>query len=274
MDVSCESEPSRRICTLWIEGELRLVDVVCLSSMVDKGMDVTLFVYGDVPNVPAGVNVMDGESVLPLKMIEKLTPIHRKDRILCQPVPLFSDLFRVKCQDLKCGLWLDSDVFLFRQFEYDIHEVYFAKENSYRIGSPVFYLPAKHPMCLDYMEFINKSPDLMPDWLGFRRGKLKPFFYDLLGIEYSAADLGLTIYGNDAFTRLAKRHDCYRLARPKPSFYYWNGKKTEYLFESRDYRFFFDDPGHIGIHIHRKGRTTEPAVRNSFWEHALNLYGP
>ena len=274
MKMSCESQHSRKICTLWIEGRLRLVDVVCLSSMVDKGMDVTLFAYGDIPNIPPGVNVLDAETVLPLEMIERLTPIHKKNRVSHQPVMNFSDLFRVKCQKLGLGLWLDSDVFLFRSFEYNIHEVYFAKEDSHRIGSPVFYVPARHPICMDYIEFIDNSADLFPDWLGFRRGKLKPFLYDLFGIEYSAPDLGVTIYGNDAFTRLAKRHDCYRLARPKSSFYYWNGKRTEYLFQDREFAFLLDDPKHIGIHIHRKGRTTSPAVRNSFWEYALNLYGP
>ena len=242
--------------------------------MVDVGMDVTLFTYGDVPNLPRGVNVLDGKTVLPLNLIKRLAPVYRKDRIPCQPVTGFADLFRVKCQEMGFGLWLDTDVFLFRQFEYSTKDVYFAKENHVRIGASVFFLPARHPMCLDYMAFLNESPDLMPDWLGFRRGKMKPFLYDLFGIEYSAADLGLTIYGNDAFTRLAKRHDCYHLARPRTSFYYWNGRKTEYLFEDREFRFFLDDPRHIGIHIHRKGRTAQPAVRNSFWEYALNLYGP
>ena len=274
MKISCESEPSQKICTLWIEGKLRLVDLVCLSSMVDVGMDVTLFAYGDIPNVPHGVNVLDGETVLPLNLNKRVAPIHRRDRISCLPVTGFSDLFRVKCQAMGFGLWLDTDVFLFRHFEYCTQEVYFAKENYFRIGASVFFLPARHPMCLDYMTFLNESPDLMPDWLGFRRGKLKPFLYNLRGIKYSAADLGLTVYGNDAFTRLAKRHGCYRLAQPKPSFYYWNGKKTEYLFEHRDYQFFLEDPKHIGIHIHRKERTTLPPVRNSFWEYALKLYGP
>ena len=237
-------------------------------------MDVTLFTYGDVPNIPSGVNVVDGEAVLPLKMIERLTPVYRKDRASWQPAMNFSDLFRVKCQEMELGLWLDTDVFLFRSLEYDTEEVYFAKENFYRIGSPVFYVPAKHPMCLDYMAFVNNVSNPFPDWMGVRRGILKRRMFDFLGIEYSAPDLGITIYGNDAFTRLAKRHDCYRLARPKRSFYYWNGRKTELLFEDRDYRFFLDDPRHIGIHIHRKGRASEPVVRRSFWEYALSLYGP
>ena len=114
---------------------------------------------------------------------------------------------------------------------------------------------------------------LMPNWLGFLRGKLKPFIWDLTNQKYSPSDLGITIYGNDGFSRLAKRHNYFNLAGPKNKFFYWTGKSNWKLFKKEDFSFFIENPEILGIHIHKKHWQVPPANIDSFWKWAYQKYG-
>lgn len=239
--------------------------------MVDNGMDVTLYIYDEVKNVPDGVKIADGNKILDIALLDRLQCVKKPEQNSRQPIANFSDFFRIFLLKHDKGLWLDSDVFLFRGFKYDTSDVYFAYEDRIRIGSPVFYLPKDHPIINEYEKLLEQD-ELMPNWLGLRRGVLKPFWWNLTGQKFTPPDLGITIYGNDAFTRLAKRHHCYHKALPKHSFYYWTGKKTDKLFMPVDFQFLLDDPKHIGIHIHRKHWEHEPVQANSFWAWALKKY--
>ena len=43
---------SNKVSTLWLRGRLRNIDHVCLASMVANDLDVTLFHYEDISNIP------------------------------------------------------------------------------------------------------------------------------------------------------------------------------------------------------------------------------
>lgn len=263
--------PQNTVCTLWMDGPLRRIDKICLASMVANGMDVTAFTYGDVPNLPDGVKGADANTIMSRDLIDRLKLVKKVDHNTWQPIANFSDFFRIQLQKHGKGIWLDSDVFLFRHFTYDPTSVYFAKEDMLRIGSPVYYLPKSHPV-IDEFDQLMMQDELMPNWLGLRRGKLRPFIWNLRGIKFSPPDIGITIYGNDAFTRLAKRHGDYNKALPKHTYYHWTGKKTDRLFQAVDFQFLLRDPKHIGIHIHRKHWEKEPTVKGSWWEWAQEKY--
>lgn len=262
---------SRKVATFWMDGPLRRIDAVCLRSMLANGLDVTLYTYGDVPNAPAGVTLADAEPILDRGLINRLLPVYHVERRKTQPIANFSDFFRVMLMKQGKGLWLDSDVFVFRPFGYDPDRVFFAKEDRVRIGSPVYHLPPDHPVIGEYDRLLA-SGILMPNWLGFRRGVLRPCLWRMQGIRFSPPDLGITIYGNDAFTRLARRYGDYGKALPKDSFYHWTGKKTDRLFQPVNFRFFLDDPKYLGLHIHRKHWEREPTQKGSWWEWAQERY--
>jgi hypothetical protein len=183
----------------------------------------------------------------------------------------FSDFFRIFLQQQSAGLWLDTDVLLFRPFRYRTDQTYFAMEDSIRIGSPVWHLPSGHPIIAEY-ESLLRQDTLMPNWLGLRRGVLKPLAYRLRGQAFSPPDLGITLYGNDGFTRLAKRHRCYRQALPKHSFYHWAGAENRKVFEKKDFSLFLNDPRHIGLHIHKKAFASDTPVQGSLWEWMMQRY--
>jgi hypothetical protein len=239
--------------------------------MVANDLDVTLYTYGSVPNTPSGVKIESAGTILPLALMDRLALKHRAKERAFQPVANFSDFFRIALLKQDKGLWLDSDIFVFRPFTYNPADCFFAKEDWVRIGSPVFYLPPDHPIIGEF-DRLMAQPTLMPNWLDFNRGVLRPFIWRLKGIEFTPPDLGITIYGNQAFTRLARRHGDYRNAMPKHTFYHWTGKKTDQLFQGPGWEFLRDDPKHIGIHIHRKHWAKEPTQKGSWWDWAQATY--
>jgi hypothetical protein len=262
---------SNLIATMWFDGPLRLVDRMCLASMIAQGMQVHLYTYGDVPNAPDGVCVRDGRAILDPAVRDRLMPIAKKEQAAWLPTSQFSDFFRIFLQQHSAGLWLDTDVLLFRPFRYRTDQAYFAREDSTRIGSPVWYLPTGHPI-IDEYESLLRQDRLMPNWLGLRRGVLKPLAYRLRGQRFSPPDLGITLYGNDGFTRLAKRHRCYHQALPKHTYYHWAGAENRKVFEKKEFFQFLDDPRHIGLHIHKKAFATDVPVRGSLWEWMMQRY--
>lgn len=264
--MSDATKRSDKIATLWIEGAMREVDQVCIRSMVRAGLDVTVYRYGEVDNIPDGVKIADGREVLDLSLMDRLKMVKRQDRLWQVPAN-FSDFFRIFMQKYELGLWLDSDVYVFRHFDYATDRPYFFKEDGTRIGSPVFYLPSDSPIIGEY-ERLMEQDELMPNWLGPWRGIVRPTWWRLTGQAFSPPDLGITIYGNDAFTRLARRHGVYGEAGSKKAFYHWGARENEKLFNATDFRFFLDDPEYLGIHIHRKHLALQPPVPGSFWEWA------
>ena len=263
---------SNKVSTLWLKGRIRNIDHVCLASMVANDLDVSLYSYESVSNVPEGIKLKDANEILDLSLLDKLQCIKKKENNSYQPIVNFSDFFRIFLQKHEKGLWLDSDMFIFRPFTYDLKEVFFGYEGKGRIGSPVFYLPKDHEIISEYENLI-KQDVLMPNWLGFKRGVIKPFWWKITGQDFSPPDLGITIYGNDGFTRLTKRYSCFNKALDKERFYALTGNETNKLFIEHDFNYFFENPNHLGIHIHRKHWERLPVNKNSFWEWALNKYG-
>ncbi len=263
---------SNKVSTLWLKGRIRKIDHVCLASMVANNLDVSLYCYDELSNVPDGIKLKDANEILDISLLERLQCIKKKENNPSQPIANFSDFFRIFLQKFEKGLWLDTDVFIFKPFTYDTDRVFFGYEGKGRIGSPVFYLPKDHPIISEYENLIQQDT-LLPNWLGFVRGKVRPFWWNLIGQEFSPPDLGITIYGNDGFTRLAKRHNCFKEAQKKESFYTWIGDETNKLFTKNDFSHFLENSNCLGIHIHRKHWENLPVNKDSFWEWALQKHG-
>lgn len=260
-----------KIAMLWISGPLRNIEKLCIASWIGNGHEVDVYSYGEIPDLPPGATPRDAGEVLSSEYIERLKPVAHVDRQRWQPLMNFSDLFRVKLMEQGRGLWLDGDVLLLRPIDFDPTLPYFAWEDWHRIGSPVFYLPKGAPFIEDYNR-VYDSPDLMPPWLGFRRRVLKPLLWKLRGLPYSPPDLGITIYGNDAFTRLARKHRLTRHALPKRSFYAWNAEQTNRFYDAAHGEALLGDDEVIGIHIHHKGHINERPAEGSLYARAIERF--
>lgn len=262
---------SNQIATFWFEGPLRRVDKICLQSMVANRLDVNLYTFGEIPNVPTGVKIHDASKILDGALRSRLFATVKKEYNHWLPTVQFSDLFRIMLLKNGAGLWLDTDVLIFKPFEFDRNQVFFAKEDKHRIGASVFYLPQHHAIIHEYERLLEQEK-WIPNWLGFVRGKLKPLWYHITQSEWSPSDLGVTMYGNDAFTRLTKRHKEYKHALPKSTFYAWAANENFNIYKTVNFRDFFTDPLRIGLHIHRKALADQKPEPESLWDWAIKTY--
>jgi len=255
------------ICSFWYGSKLRTVDRLCLASMVMTGQRVKLFVYEPVENVPDGVELHDAESVLSKSMLYQLDPDYPGFKPWLSVVQ-FSDFFRIMLMKRGQGVWLDTDVYLVKPFHPEPEQVWLARENRARVGVSALYLPPDNPVIAAFEVYMQgKNP--VPDWLGFKRRVVQPAVLKMKGVPVRPNRLGITIFGNDGISRLAKCFGFFDEARSKETFYYWTGHKVERIFDPAYGLQPLDHPDFIGFHIHKKALTDYPPRRGSFYDWAF-----
>ncbi|UXN07442.1 hypothetical protein [Bartonella sp. HY761] len=255
------------ICTFWYGEKLRYIDQLCLASMVQTGQHVKLYAHNHVEGVPEGVELCDAEPILPLSLLYKLDPSFpsfKPSRSIVQ----FSDIFRVMLMKYQKGVWLDTDIYLVKQFHPNPNEVWLASDNARRVGVSALYLPPDNPIIAEFENYINGT-NLVPSWLGFKKRVWLPFLLKLKNEPVQPNHLGITIFGNDGISRLAKKYHFFDKAKPRESFYYWSGRDAEKIFDPA----FGIEPtlnkDFIGFHIHKKAKTEQPPIEGSFFDWAI-----
>jgi hypothetical protein len=255
------------VCTFWLGRRLRFVDRICLASMIKVGFDVSLYAYGSVDDVPPGVKICDAAAVLPFDTMRRVNPDYpeiRKHKATLH----FSDLFRFALMRQGKGFWLDTDIYMLHHFLPDPSRFYLALEGKQRFGVSAMYFPPDDPLVREFCAWVD-GKDVLPPWLGFRRGVLRPFFYRLAGRRFTTLDAGITIFANDGVSRLALKYGLFDQAAPKSDFYYWTARDTEKIFDASSAEMLLSVPGVKGFHIHRKERCDESPVPGSFFEWAV-----
>ncbi|EJF81675.1 Uncharacterised protein [Candidatus Bartonella washoeensis] len=153
-----------------------------------------------------------------------------------------------------------TDVYLVKQFHPDADKVWFAKENTVKVGVSALYFPPDNPI-IKVFEDYGASTEIVPEWLGFKRRVWTPFWLKRKKMPILPKNLGVTIFGNDGISRLAKRYGFFHEAKQKETFYYWTGRKTECIFDPAFGVEPFEHPCFIGFHIHRKAKSTQKTTR-------------
>tara|TARA_R100000008_G_scaffold86891_1_gene82492 strand:+ start:8618 stop:9340 length:723 start_codon:yes stop_codon:yes gene_type:complete len=135
---------SNIIQSLWIGKELSVMEQLCLSSFVKNGHEVHLYTYGDVKNVPQGVQVKDGNDILSRDMIF----VYREHKSYSG----FSNYFRYKLLYEKGGYWVDTDQVCLKHFDFPDAYVFsseevmpFGEENQH-INAGVIKAPKGNPV--------------------------------------------------------------------------------------------------------------------------------
>lgn len=101
---------NRVVQGLWIGSTLSVMEKLSIKSFLDNGHEYHLYVYDELPDVPAGTIIKDGNEILPASAIFKY-----KDR---PSYSAFSNFFRYKLLLERGGWWVDSDVVCLRPFDF------------------------------------------------------------------------------------------------------------------------------------------------------------
>ncbi|MGC9419691.1 MAG: class I SAM-dependent methyltransferase [Rhodovulum sp.] len=98
-----------RIGTLWIGPALSWMEQLCLASFVEHGHEVTVFGYGPIENLPAGVRFERADAILPGEQILR----HAKTGS-----PAYhADIFRLRMIRDTGMVWADTDAYCLRPWD-------------------------------------------------------------------------------------------------------------------------------------------------------------
>jgi hypothetical protein len=93
----------------WANGELTKLEQLCAASFVYQGYETLLWTYGDMKNIPNGVQLRDAREILP----EGLLFLNQRGSYAG-----FSDLFRYAVLNQIGGLYADTDVIALKHASY------------------------------------------------------------------------------------------------------------------------------------------------------------
>ena len=140
--------------TLWIGDAIHPIHHLCLLSAVKQGHRVRLFCYAPVKGVPAEVEVVSAEEVLPQSAIFK----HARTG---SSTP-FADRFRINMINKGFGVWIDADLAFVRPLPNHPKNV-FGWESESVVGNAVMGFDTGHPA---FKTLLAASNDdfLIPPW--------------------------------------------------------------------------------------------------------------
>ena len=146
-----------RIGALWIEGPLSYLEQLCLVSFRDAGHQTVLFAYGEVTNVPDGIEISDANEILPAD--GELTHARTGSPAL------HSDLFRYHLLSQQPGMiWADTDAYCLQPFETDTGH-FFGWESEKHVNGGVLGLPQDSPTLKALLDF-TADEYAIPTWYG------------------------------------------------------------------------------------------------------------
>ena len=110
--------------SLWIGKKLFPQHIMSINSFLQNGFQYNLYVYDEVKNIPSGVNVLDGNDILPDSAIWYYGKGFNKG----SPSG-FSNEFRFTLLNTLGGLWVDTDVVLLKDFNLNKPYIFISERN-------------------------------------------------------------------------------------------------------------------------------------------------
>ena len=180
---------------LWVEGPLSYVEVLCAQSFLDAGHHVKLYHYKDVQNVPDGVELIHGDSVL---KIDRFIQHGRTGSFA-----LFSDVFRyhlLKQHDRM--IWADLDAYCVKPFETATGH-FFGWESDAHINGGVLGLPPDSDALRQLLEMTEDEFGI-PEWYSDREKKRLQKLKDQ-GNPVHVSDMPWGVWGPQAVTHYLQK---------------------------------------------------------------------
>ena len=268
-DMSEKPQTTRAVCvSMWLGEKLGPLSAACLSSFVRHGHRVVLYCYDPLDDVPPGVEVADGNAIVPSSKIVR----YRESGSFA----LCADLFRYELQRRDLGLWIDCDVYCLRPFDFAT-EMVVGWRGSWGVNNAVMRLPKDSPILEELIGLFSRDSPVLP-WLtkseqnDFRTRKLSGEKFDLSDLPWGSA-------GPHALTYLLRERGLLRQALPSPVFYPLLAKDVPVLLRANANILQFIRPETRAVHLFNEKlrKSAAKAERDSpidrFDETRLSLAG-
>lgn len=241
-----------QVAALWIGDQLSFLEELCLKSFVDAGQHTVLFTYGEVGNVPDGVEVRDGNEILPNPRVQR----HSRTN---SPA-LFSDLFRYHMlNQMTDTIWVDTDAYCVKKFETSTGHFH-AWESKRGINGGVLGLPKDSATLRHLLEFTSDEYAI-PEWFSQdEQTKLREA--KEAGHAVHASDMQWGVWGPRALTYFLKKTDEVRFTLPQAALYPIHYRDRRFMTRPGwDYQQFLTDET---FSIHLYGRRIRSRISTRF----------
>ncbi len=144
-----------QIAQLWIGGNLSYMEQLCAASFRDAGHHVKMYTYGDVGNIPDGIEIADANEIMPLGNVIA----HKRTG---SPAPQ-ADKWRynmlAKCENT---IWADTDAYCVKPFT-STNGHFHGWESARHINNGVVGLPSDSETLAGLIDFTSDEYAI-PDW--------------------------------------------------------------------------------------------------------------
>ena len=113
------------VSSFW-DGELSLLERLCIASFVRQGVTYNLYVYDAPAELPPGVILKDAAAILPREKIFR----YAAGEFNLGSIAGFTNLFRYTVIHRFGGWWIDTDVCLLNPFDIKEDEAYFEESSK------------------------------------------------------------------------------------------------------------------------------------------------
>lgn len=198
----------RELATLWIGGDLGLMEIASLNSLMRQGHPVTLYSYSPISNVPEGVKLQDAAQIM---SGDRILFYHDKRK----PSPaLHANLFRYALLKATDATWVDLDIIALRPFPDSDYIIGF--ETEYSVNNAVLRLPSDAPTLQELCQFSSATRGVAPHITGARRLK---YWVRTLGRGYPIEKWAWGSTGPKALTIYLTQYGELKNALPPTAFY-------------------------------------------------------
>ncbi|GFE64022.1 alpha/beta fold hydrolase [Litoreibacter roseus] len=144
-----------QIAQLWIGGNLSYMEQLCATSFRDAGHHVKMYTYGDVGNIPDGIEIADANEIMPLGNVIA----HKRTG---SPAPQ-ADKWRYNML-AKCDrtIWADTDAYCVKEFTTS-NGHFHGWESNRHINNGVVGLPQDSDALAGLIDFTSDEYAI-PDW--------------------------------------------------------------------------------------------------------------
>lgn len=222
---------------LWVEGRLGPLERACMRSVMAQGHRLVLWHYGPLEGVPEGVELRDGDAVVPRARVFRHVPTGSHS--------LFSNLFRYRLLQLCHGLWLDSDMYLLRPIPWDDGHV-FGFGHIGVVATAVLGLPADSPVLSELVGYYDAQR--IPPWLPLR-WRLRYAVQRALRGTYRIETMPWGNLGPKAVTAMVRKHGLFDLVKPQAVFSPYTWQEADWVLRADERQEDRIGPEALAIHL-------------------------
>ena len=196
------------ICMFWLGPSISYIEQLSMLSFLRAGHRVQLYVYGDVGNVPEGVEICDANTVAPQGYLVTL-------RYPNGSYALAANYLRLLLQQQGRGVWADADMICLAPITRQ-EPCLFGYEHADTINNAVLYLPPDSPIITEMLHPFGHNA--MPWWLSLNR-KRQLLMRRMIGRSFGPQDHHWGTFGPAGLTAVARKYGLDRFAQPVEVFY-------------------------------------------------------